>query len=121
MTFTVHFATRSEAGSPDGFEMVFCGILVIDKTKIVLYEKEDWCRLGDEAGPTFVANFAKIESIKCNKITSRHGNYSGGKLLIVGSFGRPYQECITMKMDFQEFHAVVKELKACFNGRAGLK
>ena len=109
---TVHFASRAKIDAPnDGFHIVFSGILVLQTDRMLLFEKEDWDMHGNEAQPTFVALFDNIESIKCNKIRSHHGNFDGGKITMVGFFDRPFPERITMKMDIPSFGPLVQALK----------
>ena len=108
----VHFASRAKLDDPsDGFDMVFSGIVVLDMDKINLYEKVDWDDKGNEAQPTFVAPYESIVSIKCKKIRSRHGNFDGGKITIVGLFDRPFSERITLKMDIPSYRTLLPALK----------
>lgn len=100
-----------------GFDIVYCGIVVVNRTHMRVYEWEEWEASMSTATPVLVVPYASVSDVDCDVFRSAGGNYRGGQVRIVGIFDEHGEQLVTMQMSLKLYHQFVRALQLHMNIR----
>mmetsp|Transcript_17026 Transcript_17026/g.27653 ORF Transcript_17026/g.27653 Transcript_17026/m.27653 type:complete len:120 (+) Transcript_17026:461-820(+) len=103
--FVAEQCLRANVGEPvgDGFYFLDTGFIVIteEDMKATFYELQEWYY--GSAQPRLQVDLKADIQIQCRVIQSRHGQYTMGRIRIVGVFDRGVTEMLTIRMSLEEY------------------
>ena len=109
------FDEESQTFPTKGFDIVYCGRVVIGNSFLEVYEMDS--SSGDTTRPVQTIPYSSVsENIKITDIRSLGGNYWAKQVTFTGMFGEDFygRVCmarITMQMHHEGFHSFVDSIR----------
>lgn len=113
--FQAPFASRARSTEEgDGFEMCEHASIVIQNSVLLLYDGTS-----RTLGPLVAVPLASLTGIKTKRFVSAGRTFYGGRIELLGNFGRPWEEKIILKMEMHEYNRMKRALRPLACNKTG--
>jgi hypothetical protein len=111
LSFDVPFALKGNAQhAVDGHDLVYCGKVKLEGDVLSIYEAGDHSDGTNGSAAALTFRITLLDSVKARRYKSAGGRFCGGRIVFVGSFGRPFKEKVVFKMEIGEYQRMTTAL-----------